>query len=53
MEARAFDAPRARTWARTATFTARDAWFVVGAIAIAAIAVIMAVMTGTWNFVIS
>lgn len=53
MEARAFDAPRTRTWARTATFTVRDAWFVVGAIAIAAIAVIMAVMTGTWNFVIS
>ena len=53
MEARAFDAPIQRTWARVATFTPRDAWFVVGAAGIATIAVMMAVMTGAWNFVIS
>ena len=53
MEARAFDAPVPRTWARVAMFTSRDAWFVVGAAAIAIIAVVMAVLTGAWNFVIS
>lgn len=53
MEARAFDAPAQRTWARAAVFTPRDAWFVVGAAGIATIAVMMAVMTGAWNFVIS
>lgn len=53
MEARAFDAPTPRTWARVARFTPRDAWFVVGAAVIATIAVMMAVMTGAWNFVIS
>ena len=53
MEARAFDAPAQRTWAREARFTSRDAWFVVGAAVIATIAVMMAVMTGAWNFVIS
>ena len=53
MEARAFDAPTQRTWARIARFTPRDAWFVVGAAGIATIAVMMAVMTGAWNFVIS
>lgn len=53
MEARAFDAPVQRTWARIARFTPRDAWFVVGAAVIAIIAVMMAVMTGAWNFVIS
>ena len=53
MEARAFDAPVQRTWARVAMFTSRDAWFVVGAAAIAIIAVVMAVLTGAWNFVIS
>ena len=53
MEARAFDAPCQRTWARKATFTPKDAWFVVGAAVIATLAVMMAVMTGAWNFVIS
>ena len=53
MEARAFDAPVQRSWARIARFTPRDAWFVVGAAVIAIIAVMMAVMTGAWNFVIS
>lgn len=53
MEARAFDAPTERTWARVATFTRKDAWFVVGAAGIAAVAVMMAAMTGTWNVVIS
>jgi energy-coupling factor transport system permease protein len=53
MEARAFDAPVTRTWAREAKFTARDGWFVCGAAVIAIIAVMMAVMTGAWNFVIS
>lgn len=53
MEARAFDAPMTRTWAREARFTTQDGWFVFGAALIAAIAVMMAVMTGAWNFVIS
>jgi energy-coupling factor transport system permease protein len=53
MEARAFDAPETRTWAREATFTARDGLFIGAAALIAAIAVMMAVMTGAWNFVIS
>jgi energy-coupling factor transport system permease protein len=53
MEARAFDAPTKRTWAREATFTPRDGWFIAGAAAIAVIAVMMAVMTGAWNFVIA
>ena len=53
MEARAFDSPTKRTWARKSRFTARDGWFVVGATFIAAIAVMIAVMTGAWNFVIS
>lgn len=53
MEARAFDAPTPRTWARTARFSARDGWFVAGASAIALVAVMLSVMTGAWNFVIS
>lgn len=53
MEARAFDAPIQRTWARTALFTLRDVLFVAGAITIALIAVLLAVMSGAWNFVIS
>ncbi len=53
MEARAFGAPTQRTWARVVRFTPRDGWFVVGAAGIATIAVMMAVMTGAWNFVIS
>jgi energy-coupling factor transport system permease protein len=53
MEARAFDALVERTWARVATFTLRDTLFVVGAALIALIAVLMSVMMGAWNFVIS
>lgn len=53
MEARAFDAPIARTWAREAHFHGRDYLFVAGAVLISAIAVMMAVMTGAWNFVIA
>jgi energy-coupling factor transport system permease protein len=53
MEARAFDAPFQRTWARPAEFTARDSWFVLGAVAIATVSVMVAVITGVWNFVIS
>ncbi|MDH6422832.1 energy-coupling factor transporter transmembrane component T family protein [Aurantimicrobium minutum] len=53
MEARAFDAPIQRSWARQAQFTARDYVFVLGATLISAIAVMMALMTGAWNFVIA
>lgn len=53
MEARAFDAPGTRTWAREAEFQLRDYVFVAGAIVISVIAVMMAVMTGAWNFVIA
>lgn len=53
MEARAFDAPITRTWARQSHWRSRDGWFVCGAVVVAVISVSVAVMTGAWNFVIS
>lgn len=53
MEARAFDSARTRSWARHASFTARDGWFIVGGVAVAALAVGVAVLGGAWNFVVA
>lgn len=53
MEARAFDSPIQRTWARQSVWSAKDGWFVAGAVLVAGISVSAAVMTGAWNFVIS
>lgn len=53
MESRAFDGPVTRTWARESHFGTKDWAFVAGAAVIATIAVMMAVMTGAWNFVIA
>ncbi|MEO8907538.1 MAG: energy-coupling factor transporter transmembrane component T [Microbacteriaceae bacterium] len=52
MEARAFDAPVARTWARPSVFGARD-WVVIAVgILVAASAVVVSVAAGSWNFVL-
>lgn len=53
MEARAFDSARTRSWARHAAFTARDAWFIVGGVAVATLAVGAAILGGAWNFVVA
>lgn len=52
MEARGFGAPGRRTWARESHFGAGDiALLAVGA-AISAVAVLAAVLTGAWNFIL-
>jgi energy-coupling factor transport system permease protein len=51
MEARGFGAPEARTWARPSRLAARDAALLAGVVAIAAVAIAAAVLTGSWNFV--
>lgn len=53
MEARGFDSEHPRTWARTSIFTLRDGMFVAGAVLLAIVAVVAALVTGEWNFVIS
>jgi len=53
MEARGFDAPVQRTWARKAVFRTRDTLFVAGAVFIAAFSVWVSVMWGAWNIVVS
>lgn len=52
MEARGFGASNARTWARPSRFGAAEwALIAIGA-AIAAIAVVAAVLAGSWNFIL-
>ncbi|WP_308464918.1 energy-coupling factor transporter transmembrane component T family protein [Rathayibacter soli] len=52
MEARAFDAPVARTWARPSVFAGRD-WIVIGlGGVVAASAVLVSIAAGSWNFVL-
>ena len=52
MEARGFGAPTKRTWARTSRFGRSD-WVVIAlGCGVAVCAVIVAVATGSWNFVI-
>ncbi|GAB3805640.1 energy-coupling factor transporter transmembrane component T [Humibacter antri] len=52
MEARGFGSSAVRTWARPSRFGARD-WIVVGVgVVVAALAVTVSVITGSWRFVI-
>lgn len=51
MEARGFGAPVQRTWARPSRVTATDAVAVIGALAIMAAAIAVAVAAGTFRFV--
>jgi energy-coupling factor transport system permease protein len=53
MEARAFGGPIPRTWARTSVFTRTESLFVFGGVLLAAVAVVVSVWSGEWNFVIS
>ncbi len=52
MEARGFDAPGARTWARPSVLRWRDAGLVAIAVGIAAASVAAAVAAGTWRFIL-
>jgi len=52
MEARGFGAPGPRSWARPATVGWADAAAVAIGVAIAALAVLMAVVTGSWHWVV-
>jgi energy-coupling factor transport system permease protein len=52
MEARGFGSSAQRTWARPSRFTPRD-WLVLGiGVLVAALAVAVSVLTGSWRFVI-
>ncbi len=51
MEARGFGAGP-RSWARTSTFNAIDAWVCLGGAAIAGVAVGAAISAGTWNVIL-
>lgn len=52
MEARGFGGPGPRTWARPSRLRARDAVLVATAVAIVAVAVTAAVLTGRWESVV-
>ncbi|GAA1923782.1 energy-coupling factor transporter transmembrane component T [Microbacterium aoyamense] len=52
MEARGFDAPVVRTWARRSVLRWPDAGLVALAAAIAAASVLAAVLAGTWRFIL-
>lgn len=52
MEARGFDAPVPRTWARPSVLRGRDAGLVALAAGIAAASVLAAVALGTWRFIL-
>jgi len=52
MEARGFDAPGPRTWARPSVLGSRDAVVVAIAVGIAAASVAAAVAAGTWRFIL-
>ncbi|GAA3662265.1 energy-coupling factor transporter transmembrane component T family protein [Microbacterium marinilacus] len=52
MEARGFGSSQPRTWARVSRLHARDAGMVLLAVAIAAVAVTAAVVTGSWSYVL-
>lgn len=52
MEARGFGAPGARTWARPSTFGLAEWVLIAIGCAIAAIAVLAAVLAGSWNFIL-
>ena len=52
MEARGFDAPGARPWARPSVLRWRDAGLVAIAVAVSAASVAAAVAAGTWRFIL-
>ncbi|QEW04449.1 energy-coupling factor transporter transmembrane component T family protein [Microbacterium lushaniae] len=52
MEARGFGAPGRRTWARESHFGAGDIALVAVGAAISVVAVLAAVLTGAWNFIL-
>jgi energy-coupling factor transport system permease protein len=52
MEARGFGADVTRTWARPSPFGAREWLLIAAAVAIGAIALTAAIVSGSWNFVI-
>jgi energy-coupling factor transport system permease protein len=52
MEARGFGAPGERSWARTSTFGGREWALMAVGLAIALVAVVAAVVTGAWNFIL-
>ncbi|MGO4691907.1 energy-coupling factor transporter transmembrane component T family protein [Glaciibacter sp. 2TAF33] len=52
MEARGFGAPGERTWARPSPFGGREWALLALGLLIAALAVVVSVMTGNWNFVL-
>ncbi|GAA4343681.1 hypothetical protein GCM10023162_40550 [Klenkia terrae] len=49
MDARGFDSGVTRTNARGSVLHARDAWFVVGTVAVCAVAVTASVLSGVWD----
>ncbi len=51
MEARGFDAPAQRTWARESRLHSADGVLVALAVVIAVTAVTVSVLTGNWNFI--
>ena len=53
MDARGFDSGIPRTNARGSRLRLRDAWFVAGAIAVCAAAVLLSVASGSWEPVFS
>lgn len=53
MEARGFGSDTPRTWARPSTFGSREALLVAVGALIAAIAITVAVLAGTWSFVLA
>ncbi|QMU96475.1 energy-coupling factor transporter transmembrane protein EcfT [Microbacterium esteraromaticum] len=52
MEARGFGAPVRRTWARQARFGWQEWMLVLAGAAISAVAIVAAVATGAWNFIL-
>lgn len=53
MEARGFGSDEPRTWARPSVFGLRDALVVLIGVGIAAAAITVAVLAGTWHFVLA
>ena len=52
MEARGFDGPTRRTWARPSPFGAAEVVTITCGVALAAVSVWAAVAVGTWNFIL-
>jgi energy-coupling factor transport system permease protein len=52
MEARGFGGETPRTWARDSTFGAREVVLIIIGALIAAAAITISVVFGTWNFIV-